>query len=317
MLSMICVHLVGKLKVNQNNMKDLKTIWTWVSSVLVLLLVVLILVSLRDSSSSYTQTPSPSYELGEGIAEMNFAETESTSRSAFDGADTGSTDISTESYIIRTGSIEMRVDSVSVSMLALEDTAATYDGYIEYSYIDRSNEFVDGFATVRIDASHFTNAMEDIQSLATTVHYAQVSSDDVTEQVVDIQARLSNAQAEEAGYLEVLGIATSVEDILNVRYYLSQVRETIERYEAQLTYYESVTSFATISVSMTEETSLLLDSDTFRPSQSIVEAAQTVVSLAQSLVIAIIWTVIVGGAILVPLAILYWLLRKLFRRIRK
>ncbi|MBT4857245.1 DUF4349 domain-containing protein [Candidatus Uhrbacteria bacterium] len=300
-------------------MKNVKTIWIWVSSIIIILLAAIILVSLRGASTSSMDPVYIDYGYDEVFMESEFAESAASSLYLADGSLDRSydDDVSEQNYIIKTGSIEMRVDSVADAMEQLETTAATYAGYIQYSYIDRSDEFVDGFATVRVDASVFAAAMDDIQGLATAIHYSQVSSDDVTEQVFDIQARLSNAQAEEESYLEVLNIATSVEDILDVRRYLSQVRETIERYEAQLEYYETATSLATISVEMTEETSILLDSDTFRPSQSVVEAAQTVVSLAQSLVIAVIWIIIVGGGILIPIAIFYWLAGKVYRRLKK
>ena len=211
----------------------------------------------------------------------------------------------------------MTVESVVESMDALESLTAIHGGYIEYSYVDRSDEYIDGYATIRVDAENFSSAMADIEGLATTVRYSLVSSDDVTEQVVDIQARLSNAQAEEQSYLQVLELATTVEDILNVQRYLSDVRETIERYEAQLSYYESVTSMATISVEMTEETSIILDSDTFRPGQEVVDAVQTAIQLLQSIVVAIIWIVILGVSILIPLWIIFWIGRAIYRRIKK
>lgn len=295
--------------------------WLWVGLSALFLIVVLLVTSFLSKSTA-TTTNSYGGVGGEMIYQLDYAADEAKSAAVSSPDERRQTDggndaLSPESYIIKTGSINMRVDSVNEAMVSLEEIAATHSGYISYSYLDRSEQYVDGYATVRVMADAFDAAMADIQTLATSVRYVSVSSDDVTEQVIDVQARLSNAQAEEQSYLDVLDLATSVEDILEVRRYLSQVRESIERYEAQLEYYESVTSMATISVEMTEETSLILDSETFRPSQSIIDAAQTVIRLAQSLVIAFIWIVVVGGAILIPAYVLWHIGRAIYRRMKK
>ena len=295
--------------------------WFWIGAIALAFIIALLVASfLSGSSSSQTYNSDGGGIGGEFLYDSidQARVVTSASEESYADFDASRDELApTESYVIRTGSITMRVNSVSQSMEDLTTISASHNGYIEYSYIDQSDEYTDGYATLRVSADAFDATMNDIQGLASSVRYVSVSSDDVTEQVIDIQARLTNAQAEEASYLEVLDIATSVEDILDVRYYLSQVRETIERYEAQLEYYESVTSMATITVEMTEETSIVLDSETFRPSQAIVEAAQTVVRIAQGIVIALIWIVIVGGALLIPLYLVWRIGRRVGNAIKK
>jgi len=144
-----------------------------------------------------------------------------------------------------------------------------------------------------------------------------VNADDVTEQVIDIQARLSNSQAEEVAYVSVLNQATTVEDILNVQYYLSNVREEIERYEAQLEHYQGATSYSTISIYLEQATSITLGSDEFRPLQTIKDSAQTVIRLFQGLVLGVIELAIVGGAAIIPILILFFGGRWIYRKYRK
>jgi hypothetical protein len=72
-------------------------------------------------------------------------------------------------------------------------------------------------------------------------------------------------------------------------------------------------------VSLSEEPTIKLPTKEFHPWSAIKEAAQTLVSVAQALVITIIWLMILGGGILLPaiilLVILIWVVKRLWRRI--
>lgn len=103
--------------------------------------------------------------------------------------------------------------------------------------------------------------------------------------------------------------AQTVEDILLVEQNLARVRATIERLEGQLDYYQQRTSFSTITVSLSEETSIEVGGVTFRPGQAVINAVQTVVQLAQQFVIGLIYVIIVGSAVAVPVILIYAIVR--------
>lgn len=73
---------------------------------------------------------------------------------------------------------------------------------------------------------------------------------DVTEEFVDVEARLRSMKAEEAQILEVLKKANTINDILVVRQQLSSLRATIESLEGRLRYLQNQTSFSTITVTL-------------------------------------------------------------------
>lgn len=222
-----------------------------------------------------------------------------------------------EQYIIKTGSLELVVSDINSAADELSAIASQYNGTITNRYIYSRGDYTYGDIELKVEESQFNNAMSAIKEISQSIISENVSADDVTEQVIDIQARLTNAQAEEAAYISVLNQAVTVEDILNVQYYLSNVREEIERYEAQLEYYENSTSYSTISVYLEEATSITLDSDNFQPWQTIKDSAQTVIRLFQGLVLGIIELIIVGGAVILPIAILFFGGRWIYRRYKK
>ncbi|MDO8689361.1 MAG: DUF4349 domain-containing protein, partial [Dehalococcoidia bacterium] len=90
---------------------------------------------------------------------------------------------------------------------------------------------------------------ERIQALG-TVQSQSLGSQDVTEQFIDLKARLESAQREELSLLNLLGKATSVSDILTIERELSRVRADLERFQGQLNFVERRVDLATLTVSL-------------------------------------------------------------------
>ncbi len=225
--------------------------------------------------------------------------------------------VAKEQYVIKTAYLDMVVDDIEDTTTKLVNLAQVYGGTVTNRYISSYNDKKSGTVELTVDAAEFETALNSIKELGTRVKSENVNADDVTETVIDLQARLENKKAEEQAYLDILNQATKVEDILNIQYYLSTVRGEIESYTAQLEYYENHTTLSTISVNMTEATSIILDSDTFQPWQAIKDSVQTVVRMFQGLVLGVIETIIIGGAILIPVAIIYFGGRFIYRKYKK
>lgn len=216
--------------------------------------------------------------------------------------------------IIKTGYLEIRVSSVEEGITNLDVIAKNYGGEILSRSVNTYQDETFGSVTLRVEQANFDRAMADIKTSASFVSSEDVSTEDVTSVVLDIEARLTNAKAEEQSYIKILDRATTVEEILMVQSYLSTARANIESYEAQLDYYSSKTSYSIINVSLSEEGAVQFESPAFRPLQAIIDAAQTVVDLLQGLVIALIYVVIVGGTVGLPIVIVAWIVTRVLRR---
>ena len=142
---------------------------------------------------------------------------------------------------VKTGKIKDAVDK-------LQEIGIKYGGYIAHSEIYEDRAYV----TLRIPSDNFTNALDSISQIGQVIS-TQISTEDVTEQYIDLKARLRNAQREEERLLEILEKANTVEDILKVESFLKSVREEIERLQAQITYLERRVEYSTITVSIQEE----------------------------------------------------------------
>lgn len=114
-------------------------------------------------------------------------------------------------------------------------------------------------ATLRVPAPALDATLASIKQLGQVVGESQ-GGDDVTEQVVDIAARLANARHTESRLTQVLRERTGkVSDVLEAEREIARVREEIERLDAQRTNLDRRVTYATVTLEVTEEPKAAMD----------------------------------------------------------
>lgn len=271
--------------------------------------------STPDSVTSYAEP----YMMGVPMMDEEAAYDSSTKNSVrisppIPAPSAGQTAGEVDQKIIKNGSLTLVVENVSESIDNLTQLSKTVGGFVQNSDIfEGNNGQKSGNITLRIPSTSFETALKQAKDLATFVSHEQVSGQDVTEQYTDLAARLRNAEAQEQVYLKVLDSARSVSDVLEVQRELSNIRATIESYKGQIQYLENQTSYATLTIFLSEKTTVSLPTKEFRPIDSIKEAVNGLVVVAQSLIVTLIWFVIVGGGILLPIGLIAWIIYLIVR----
>jgi hypothetical protein len=158
-----------------------------------------------------------------------------------------------ERMIVRSGDMSLVVESVSGAMQAITQLAIGYNGYVVSSSVYGEEEDMRGWISIRIPDEKFDQTLADIRDLAIRVEEESTNSQDVTEEYIDLEARLANAEATEQQYLALLDKAEDVEDILRIYDYLSQIRQEIEQIKGRMQYLERTSSMSLISVSLRPE----------------------------------------------------------------
>jgi hypothetical protein len=158
-----------------------------------------------------------------------------------------------ERMIVRSGDMSLVVDDVTQAMQAITQLAAGYNGYVVSSSVYGEEEGMRGWISIRIPDEKFDQTLADIRGLAIRVEEENTNSQDVTEEYIDLEARLANAEATEQQYLALLDKADDVEDILRIYDYLSQIRQEIEQIKGRMQYLERTSSMSLISVSLRPE----------------------------------------------------------------
>lgn len=224
----------------------------------------------------------------------------------------------TEPLIIYTGSIEMVVTDSETATAEIAALVNGMGGRVVSSNLRQYSEgSYAGNMTVRVPAERFAEAMNEIQALATDVRRASQSSEDVTEEYVDLQARLRNLEATAARVRNFLDEASDVEEALAVNAELSRLESEIEAYKGRIQYLETQARFSTIDISLTPDAlARTIEIGGWRPRGVALNAVEALVGALQGIGSLLIWLAIfVLPLTLIILLPLYLLWRRLGRRI--
>jgi hypothetical protein len=157
---------------------------------------------------------------------------------------------------------------------------------------------------LRLPTARFDTLLADLKKLA-EVRNAHVTSDDVSEEYYDVDARIRNKQQEEARLLRLLEDRTAkLEEVLSVEREISRVRGEVEQLQARLRVLSNLTELATVTVHIEEvqgyhpETAA---SFTVRLTRSVRQSLETLFSVAQGTAIgfavALPWLVPLGASL--------------------
>jgi hypothetical protein len=220
-----------------------------------LALVVLLVPILAALSCASAEAPEPAIYPGEeGIV----VPAPQSANSIWDGDDKGSgttdvTLITEERMIVRNGDISLVVEDVTGAMETISQLAGGFNGYVVSSSVSGEEEEMRGWISIRVPDEKFDQTLAEIRALAVRVESESTGSQDVTEEYIDLSARLANAEATEQEFLVLLDKAEDVEDILKIYDSLSRVREEIEQIKGRMQYLERTSSMSLISAYLTPE----------------------------------------------------------------
>ena len=154
--------------------------------------------------------------------------------------------------LIKTADVRVEVEDYAVARAEVGAVAERYEAYVASEEERRLPSRIQNTLSLRVPADRFDDALGDLVQIATDVETRTVEVRDVTEEFVDVQARLRARRAVEARYLDLLEQASTVEDILRVEQSLQSVREEVEQAEGRLNYLENRIGFSTITLHLYE-----------------------------------------------------------------
>jgi hypothetical protein len=153
-----------------------------------------------------------------------------------------------EQKLIKNGEVSFKVKSLADTKQNVQKVLASFSGYIakENNYGGNENPYEN--LIVRVPNKNFDKFLEQVLIGAEEIDSKNINIDDVTEQFVDIEARLKNKKQLETKYQEILAKADKIEDILKIEKEISLIREDIEASEGRLKYLNNQVSYSTISL---------------------------------------------------------------------
>ncbi|BAY12502.1 DUF4349 domain-containing protein [Calothrix sp. NIES-2098] len=103
--------------------------------------------------------------------------------------------------------------------------------------------------TLRVPQNQLESTLDELAKLG-TVENRNITAEDVSNQLVDFQARLTNLQRTEANLQKIMDRSGSVRDVLSVAQELSNVRQSIEQINAQLKNLKNQVAYSTITLNL-------------------------------------------------------------------
>src|SRR5205085_10637962 len=123
--------------------------------------------------------------------------------------------------------------------------------------MDASKRTFDIELVARVPSAEFGPALEEIKKLASNIREAHITSQDVTEEFIDLEARIKTQKALEAQFLEIMKQATRVSDALEVQSQLADVRTEIEKLEGRKRFLENQSSLSHITINLQTPTAMV------------------------------------------------------------
>ncbi|MBP1705561.1 MAG: hypothetical protein H6Q36_1300 [Chloroflexi bacterium] len=197
--------------------------------------------------------------------------------------------------IVRTGTLSIQVTELDAALSEVARGIEVLGGYVAASERSGQDETASARITYRIPAARWEDALVVARKAGAKVLAEQTSSTEVTDQVVDLGARLVNLRATETALQEIMQRATKIPDILEVQGQLTSVREQIERLEAEKLRLEGQAAMATLAVEFTLPPPVAVTTvqQGWDPASEIDRAAATLVEMGQEAVNVGIWLVVV------------------------
>ncbi|MFN2188152.1 MAG: DUF4349 domain-containing protein [Candidatus Promineifilaceae bacterium] len=224
-----------------------------------------------------------------------------------------------ERLIIRTGNLDVVIQDTEESLSEIARMAERMGGWVVSSNVYQRGEAKEGRIIIRIPAEQFDAGINEIKEAAIEVQSESTESQDVTEEFVDVEARLANLESTARRVRSFLEDADNVEEALAVNQELSRLEGEIESLKGRRNYLSQSAAFSSLSVNLTpDELSQPIEVAGWRPEGVAKSAIETLISAVQGLANVAIWGILfclpLGLLVGVPL---FFIGRFIYRRRRR
>lgn len=293
-------------------------LWEWVKNhKLVTILLLIVIYFIYKSFFGYRPVPlkslstRPSAPVGVGMVEPQSLESVGVSlppveRDQFAAVDTS------DRIVVQNSNLSLLVDDVRGVGEQIVDYAQKQGGFMVSSSYSSPEESPFATVTVRVPSSKLGEALDFFRAKAIKVTSENLVGTDVTEEFVDIEARIATLETTKAKFEEILGSATEVQDILVVQREIINTQTRIDALKGQRDALEKNAALTKVTVYLsTDELALPYTPDeAFRPALTFKLAVRSLIGAARSVGTALIWITVFAVLWIPVLLIIYYFRRR-------
>ncbi len=159
---------------------------------------------------------------------------------------------STDRMVVRTGNLDLVVSDIPTVLDNITKIAADLGGYVVTSQKSKDGQRLTGSISIRVLAENYDKAISSLRALAMDVITETSSSQDVTQEYIDLDSQVKNLEATEALLLKIMASATKTEDVLSVQRELTNVQGQIEQDKGRMQYLERTSATSLIQIKLKE-----------------------------------------------------------------
>jgi len=198
------------------------------------------------------------------------------------------------------GNISLEVQNISAALEQTRALVVQYGGNITSS---DSGESFNRYANISalIPRDSFYELIEAVKNIAMKVTNENINSNDVTEEFIDIEAKLNVMKKTEKRFITLLSETANVEEVMSVERELMRLRGEIDSLEGRMKYLNKTTDNSVLNIYMTEKVPIIGSGWNF--SDSLDNSVRAMVSfskhLANFLIGIIVFSPILIGTIFI------------------
>lgn len=157
-----------------------------------------------------------------------------------------------ERKLIKEGRVEFATDNLNSTRKTIFEAVDKYKGYVSSDQEFKSPGRKSNTVVIRVPSVNFDNLLKDATQGVEKFESKEINVKDVTEEFLDIQARVKTKKELENRFLDLLKQAKNVTEILEIEKQIGQLRSEIESIEGRLKYLQDRVSFSTLTMTFYE-----------------------------------------------------------------
>jgi hypothetical protein len=223
--------------------------------------------------------------------------------------------VADQALIVHTGALDLEVADLAASVRQGEQIVTGLGGHVASSQEENSSNRQQAKVTYRVPAERWSEALAALKGLASKLLTETTQAQDVTAEVVDLDARIANLRASESALQAIMVNATTITDVLKVQSELTSVRGDIESMTAKRELLANRAALGTIDVTYgVPVAAASLATGGWDLGHEIDAAVAALVRLGQGFASLVIWVAIVVLPVLLPVLLVIFVASRIRRR---
>lgn len=183
-----------------------------------------------------------------------------------------------ERKLIRQGNIRLKVKNTKQTKFLIAREVENLNGYLGNESVYQDGSSKESRLDVHVPANKFNRLVEFIEKHADKIDDKTITIDDVSEEFVDLTARLRTKKEVLERFHSMLTRAKNIDEIIKLEEKIGEIQSDIESVEGRLQYIEQNVAFSSLSLVYYTETPVVVVDEPNRFTSAFSEGWESLVS---------------------------------------